>query len=272
MPEQGPIAPSKDVDRLVEIMRALRDPESGCPWDIEQNFSTIAPYTIEEAYEVAEAIHHGDMAALKDELGDLLLQVVYHAQMAAEQGAFDFGDVVCAITEKMIRRHPHVFGDEEAREAGMVMGMWERIKADERKERGKSPESAVEGVPSALPALTRALKLQKKAARVGFDWDKPRPVLAKLREEIDEIEVELDREAGREAVGEELGDLLFAVANLARHLSVDPEAALRAGNAKFERRFKAMEARLALSGRTPEACSLDELEVEWQAAKAAEKA
>jgi MazG family protein len=272
MPKRSRLAPSKEINRLIEIMCALRDPGSGCPWDIEQTFSSIAPYTIEEAYEVAEAIHHGDMAALADELGDLLLQVVYHAQMAAELGAFDFADVVYAIAEKMIRRHPHVFGDRTAREAGMVAGMWEKIKANEKHGRGKSPASAVEGVPAALPALTRALKLQKKAARVGFDWDDPRQVLAKLREEIDEIEAELDRDAGREAVSEELGDLLFAVANLARHLAVDPEAALRAGNSKFERRFRAMEARLALSGRTPEACSLDELEAEWQAAKAAEKA
>jgi len=272
MPKQSRLAPSKEINRLIEIMRALRDPDSGCPWDIEQTFSSIAPYTIEEAYEVAEAIHHGDMAALKDELGDLLLQLVYHAQMAAEQDAFDFGDVVYAITEKMIRRHPHVFGDETAREAGMVKGMWEQIKADERDGRGKKPASAVEGVPAALPALTRALKLQKKAARVGFDWDDARQVIAKLREEIDELEAELDQGGKIEQIREEIGDLLFAVANLARHLAVDPEAALRAGNAKFQRRFKAMEARLALSGRTPEACTLVELEAEWQAAKAAEKA
>jgi MazG family protein len=272
MPEPRPIAPSKDIDRLIEIMRALRDPDSGCPWDIEQDFSSIAPYTIEEAYEVADAIDRGDMAALAEELGDLLLQVVYHAQMAAELGAFDFGDVVLAITGKMIRRHPHVFGDRTAREAGMVEGMWEQIKADERDGRGKKPASAVEGVPAALPALTRALKLQKKAARVGFDWDDPRQVIAKLREEIDELEAELEKGWKNKHIREEIGDLLFAVANLARHLAIDPEAALRAGNAKFQRRFKAMETRLALSGRTPEACTLDELEKEWRAVKAAEKA
>jgi len=270
MPDESPIAPSKHIDRLIEIMRALRHPETGCPWDIEQDFATIAPYTIEEAYEVAEAIERGDMVALADELGDLLLQVVYHAQMAAERNAFDFGDVVFAITEKMIRRHPHVFGDAEARSAGAVKGMWERIKADERSGRDSAAPSALEGVAAALPALTRAVKLQKKASRVGFDWNDARQVIAKLREEIGELEAELDAGAAKHAVSEELGDLLFAVANLARHLSVDPEAALRAGNAKFQRRFAAMEMRLALSGRTPAACTLDELEEEWQAAKAAE--
>lgn len=271
MPEEKPIAPSRNIDRLIEIMRALRDPQSGCPWDIEQDFSTIAPYTIEEAYEVADAIEHGDMAALADELGDLLLQVVYHTQMAAERRAFDFGDVVFAITEKMIRRHPHVFGDAEARSAGAVKGMWERIKADERATGDGSPPSALEGVAAALPALTRAVKLQKKASRVGFDWNDARQVIAKLREEISELEAELDAGGAKDTVSEELGDLLFAVANLARHLNVDPETALRAGNVKFERRFRAMEKRLALSGRTPAACTLDELEEEWQAAKGAEE-
>ena len=272
MPE-NPIAPSRDIGRLIEIMRALRDADNGCPWDIEQDFSSIAPYTIEEAYEVADAIERGDMAALADELGDLLLQVVYHAQMAAEQGAFEFGDVVLAITEKMIRRHPHVFGEAEARSAGAVKGMWERIKADERKDRNRAagPASALDGVPVALPALTRAVKIQKKASRVGFDWHDPRQVIAKLREEIDELDAELDQDAGGEAISEELGDLLFALANLARHLSIDPEAALRAGNAKFQRRFRAMETRLAVSGRAPAGCTLDELEAEWRAVKAAER-
>lgn len=272
MPQQGRLVPSREINRLIEIMRALRDPEDGCPWDIEQDFASIAPYTIEEAYEVADAIERGDWAALADELGDLLLQVIYHAEMAAEQGKFDFGDVVLGITAKMIRRHPHVFGDMQARSAGAVTGLWERIKADERQGRGKAGPSALDGVPTALPALSRAVKLQKKAARVGFDWNDARQVIAKLREEIDELEAELRAAAAKQTVAGELGDLLFAIANLARHLGIDPEAALAAGNAKFVRRFKAMEARLALSGRTPAACTLDELEQEWQAAKAAEKA
>ena len=272
MADNIPFAASKDINRLIEIMRALRDPEGGCPWDIEQDFSSIAPYTIEEAYEVADAIQRDDMAALADELGDLLLQVVYHAQMASEREAFEFGDVVLAITEKMIRRHPHVFAGAKARSAGAVKGMWERIKADERESPDQVAPSALDGVPAALPALARAVKLQKRAAHVGFDWNDARQVIAKLREEIDELEAELEGGAVKYAISEELGDLLFAVANLARHLEIDPEAALRAGNAKFQRRFKAMEARLAMSGRTPAACTLKELEEEWQAAKTAERA
>lgn len=265
------LAPSRDIARLIDIMRALRDPDSGCPWDIGQDFASIAPYTIEEAYEVADAVARDDMDDLADELGDLLLQVVYHAQMAAERGAFDFGDVVHAITGKMVRRHPHVFGDAEAREKGAVRGMWETIKAEERAAAGRERATgALAGVPVALPALTRAAKLQKKAARVGFDWPDAGGVVAKLREEIDEVVEAVGSGAGREAVTGEIGDLLFSVVNLARRLDVDPEAALRAGNAKFERRFRAMEARLAASGREAAAATLDELEAEWQAIKAAE--
>ena len=271
MSEQNRIAPSRDINRLIEIMRALRDPKSGCPWDIEQDFSSIAPYTLEEAYEVADAIERGDMAALADELGDLLLQVIYHAQMAEEKGEFTFGDVVLAITDKMIRRHPHVFGDAEARSVGAVKGLWETIKANEQNRGDGAVTSALNGVTASLPALSRAVKLQKRAARVGFDWADPRQVIAKIREEIAELEAELDDGAPKDAVGEEIGDLLFAVANLARHLSVDAEATLRAGNAKFVRRFQAMEARLAASGRTSSACTLAELEAEWQAVKAGER-
>jgi ATP diphosphatase len=245
--------PSRDLARLLEIMAALRTPDTGCPWDLEQNFATIAPYTIEEAYEVADAIARGDLADLRDELGDLLLQVVFHARMAQEQGAFDFGDVVQALTEKLVRRHPHVFGDARSLTPAAVEGLWERIKREERAQKASGrrdgePAGALAGVPVALPALTRALKLQAKAGKVGFDWNDPRAVLAKIREEADEIEAELA--AGeRAAAGAEVGDLLFAVVNLARHLDVDPEATLRATNQKFERRFGAIEWRLPIKAR-----------------------
>src|SRR5690606_14538660 len=219
------MTPSRDIARLIEIMAALRDRTSGCPWDIEQTFATIVPYTIEEAYEVAEAVADDDMAALCDELGDLLLQVVYHAQMASEAGAFAFPDVVEAITRKLIRRHPHVFGDAEARAAGAAKGQWERIKAEERRERGEERKGVLDGVPGALPALMRAVKLQDKASSVGFDWHDPRAVLAKLREELDEIEAEIDG-ASADRLEDEVGDLLFAAANLARHLKVDADQAL----------------------------------------------
>ncbi len=272
--------PSRDIGRLIEIMAALRDPETGCPWDKEQDFASIAPYTVEEAHEVAEAIARGDLLDLRDELGDLLLQVVYHARMAEEAGAFAFPDVVEAITTKMIRRHPHVFGDEEARAAGQAKGVWERIKAEEkrqrRRERGEAADAAgglLEGVAKGLPPLARAVRLQAKASTVGFDWNDPRAVLAKLREEIDEIEAELDeapQDDGR--VADEVGDLLFAVANLARHLSVDPDQATAAANAKFVRRFAAIEAALAAEGRVPDDASLDEMEALWQRAKLAERA
>lgn len=267
------VMPSRDITRLMEIMRALRDPDTGCPWDIDQDFASIAPYTVEEAYEVADAIARDDMDGLRDELGDLLLQVVYHAQMAAERGAFDFGDVVEAITAKMIRRHPHVFGDAEARARGAVKGMWETIKAQERdRNAGADAAGTLDGVPVALPALTRAVKLQAKAARVGFDWPDAAGVLDKVREETAEVAAELARAtADRRAVAAETGDLLFAVANLARHLSVDPESSLREANARFERRFRALEARLAAGGRSAATATPAELEAEWEAVKAQER-
>jgi ATP diphosphatase len=264
------VKPSRDIARLIEIMAALRTPSTGCPWDLEQTFRTIAPYTIEEAYEVADAIARGDIAALKDELGDLLLQVAFHARMAEEQGAFDFGDVVETVTAKLVRRHPHVFADAEGRTAKAVKGLWERIKAEEKSEQGEAePRGALAGVPVPLPALTRALKLQDKAGRVGFDWSEPRSVLAKIREEADEIEAELDRPAKAEAAAE-VGDLLFAVVNLARHLGADPEDVLRQTNLKFERRFAAIERALAARGKTPKDSSLAEMEALWDEAKAAE--
>ena len=262
------MTPSRDIQRLIEIMAALRDRETGCPWDIEQTFATIAPYTIEEAYEVAEAIADGDMDELRDELGDLLLQVVYHARMAEEAGSFAFPDVVEAVTTKLIRRHPHVFGDADARAAGQAKGQWERIKAEEKRARGAEPQSALDGVPLALPALVRAAKLQDKASRVGFDWKDAGRVLDKLREEIAEVEVELETTPqAPERLADEIGDLLFAVANLARQVNVDPEQALRGTNAKFTTRFQRIEAALAGEGRKPENASLAEMEALWQAAK-----
>jgi ATP diphosphatase len=259
--------PSRDIARLLEIMAALRTPDTGCPWDLEQTFETIAPYTLEEAYEVADAIARGDLVHLKDELGDLLLQVVFHARMAEEQGAFEFGDVVEAITTKLVRRHPHVFADEHGKTAEAVKGLWERIKAEERAERGEEkPSGALAGVPAALPALTRALKLQNKAGDVGFDWNDPRAVLAKIREEADEIEAALDQTDTAHAATE-VGDLLFAVVNLARHLKADPEGVLRATNLKFERRFASIERALAARGRSPKDATLAEMDALWDAAK-----
>jgi nucleoside triphosphate diphosphatase len=263
------MTPSRDIGRLLEIMAALRTPLTGCPWDLAQDFSTIAPYTLEEAYEVADAIARGNLADLKDELGDLLLQVVFHARMAEEQGAFDFGDVVQAITEKLIRRHPHVFADQELATPRDVEGLWERIKAQEKSQnKTAGPQGALAGVPMALPALTRALKLQAKASKVGFDWNDPRAVLRKIREETDEIEAELDRaEMDPAATAAEIGDLLFAAVNLARHLKADPEAVMRQTNRKFERRFAAIESDLAARGRSPQDATLEEMEELWQAAK-----
>jgi ATP diphosphatase len=266
------VKPSRDISRLIEIMAALRTPGSGCPWDLEQNFRTIAPYTLEEAYEVADAIAREDLAGLKDELGDLLLQVVFHARIAQEQGVFDFADVVETITAKLVRRHPHVFADAEGKTAKAVEGLWARIKAQEKSERGdKAPSGALAGVPVALPALTRALKLQNKAGRVGFDWNDPRAVLGKIREEADEIEAELDRNDKSRVAGE-VGDLLFAVVNLARHLDADPEGVLRQTNLKFERRFSAIERALTQRGKTLRDASLAEMDELWNEAKAAEKA
>ncbi len=310
----------RSIDDLLAVMAALRTPGTGCPWDLEQDFASIAPYTIEEAYEVADAIERGDLASLEEELGDLLLQVVYHARMAEERGAFAFPDVVEAITAKMLRRHPHVFGTPEQRAAGAAPGFWERIKAEERGEKAGPPpprnadrpasnragkRAGVRGSgklrasgprlpltltlsPQAgrgnpherarrrsvgLPALTRAVKLQNKAARVGFDWPSLAPVLEKLEEELAELEDAIAQAGsgqGRAEMEEELGDLLFVVANVARHLEVDPEAALRSANAKFTRRFHAIERKLAAHGRTPAQSTLAEMDRLWDEAKAEE--
>jgi len=252
------MTPSRDISRLLDIMARLRTPGSGCPWDLEQNFATIAPYTLEEAYEVADAIARGDLDDLRDELGDLLLQVVFHARMAEEQNAFSFGDVVEAITAKMIRRHPHVFAD---------------IKAEEKAERASrrplqeaEHKSLLSSVKTGQPALARAMQLQRKASQVGFDWNDPRAVLHKIREEADEIEAALDR-GDADQLAEETGDLLFALVNLARHVDADPEQALRGTNAKFERRFAYIERALAAQGRSLENASLSEMDALWNEAK-----
>jgi MazG family protein len=254
------------MDDLIELMAALRTPGSGCPWDLEQNFRTIAPYTVEEAYEVADAIERGDLADLKDELGDLLFQTVFHARMAEEQGAFAFTDVARAITDKMRRRHPHVFGGGDARTAGEQTAAWEAQKAEERAAKGKS--SLLDDVPLGLPGLTRAVKLQKRAARVGFDWTNPRDVLDKIAEESAEL-VAVIENGDQDAVEDEFGDLLFVIANLSRHLSIDPEAALRRANEKFRRRFRHIED--FLGDRLGEA-SLEEMEALWTKAKELERA
>lgn len=271
------MTPSRDIARLIEIMAALRTPATGCPWDLEQSFETIAPYTIEEAYEVADAIQRGDLLDLRDELGDLLLQVVYHARMAEEAGAFAFGDVVEAITAKMVRRHPHVFGDARGLGTDAVNAQWDRIKAEEKAaraiERGEEEARAaslLDGIPAALPGLSRSIKLQQKAATVGFDWDDIALVVGKIHEEADEVS-EAVRSGDRDAIEDEIGDLLCAVANLARHAGVDPEAAVRRSNAKFERRFRAIEAALAKQGRTPADSDLVEMDALWNEAKAAER-
>ncbi len=310
--------PRKTIADLIEVMKALRTPGTGCPWDLEQNFSSIAPYTIEEAYEVSDAISRGDMADFEEELGDLLLQVVYHARMAEEEGLFDFHDVAHTITRKMIRRHPHVFGTPEQRAAGAPPDFWARIKAEEKAEKAElrrqlearqlgnttsAPEAAptvaadpkrekpahenslLADVPLALPALSRAIKLQDKAARVGFDWPSIRPVFDKMREELIELEevaVAVDpRGDGRAAapstaemkrIKEELGDLLFVMANVARHLNLDPEEALRGANHKFKRRFLHIEQRLFEMGKTPEQSNLQEMDALWDEARAADKA
>jgi ATP diphosphatase len=259
------VTPTREIAALIEIMRRLRDPKSGCPWDIEQNFVSIAPYTIEEAYEVAGAIEDEDWGALKDELGDLLLQVVYHARMAEERGLFDFGDVVGAITDKMIRRHPHVFGDAEAIASSQAQTVaWEDHK---KKERSEKSGGVLDDVPRALPALLRALKLQKRLASVGFDWESASKVLEKVVEEAHEIVEAQQAGLPQAEIEGEVGDLLFVAANLARHLKVDPEAALRGANAKVIRRFGFIETELAARGRTPAQASLDEMEALWQRAK-----
>lgn len=322
-PEDKPgAAHRKTLADLLEVMKALRTPVTGCPWDLEQNFASIAPYTIEEAYEVSDAIQRGDMADLEEELGDLLLQVVYHSRMAEEQGLFDFPDVAHAVTTKMIRRHPHVFGTPEERAAGAAPGFWARIKAEEKaekdrlrqqlatkqaghttstpdtspgKNRGDDGKAAVQtptretsllaDVPLALPALSRAIKLQDKAARVGFDWPDIRPVFDKMREELVELEevaVAADPRGAADAappspqemkrIKEELGDLLFVMANVARHLKLDPEEALRGANDKFARRFLHIEQRLAQIGKTPAESNLKEMDALWDEARAADKA
>ena len=266
------VPPPSDADplaRLLAIMARLRDPEGGCPWDLEQTFASIAPYTVEEAYEVADAIERGDLNDLKDELGDLLLQVVFHARIAQERGAFDFNDVAQAISDKMIRRHPHVFGEAGHRDAAQQTIAWEAIKAQERAQKARTA-GVLDGVSVGLPGMTRAVKLTARAARVGFDWPSTDEVLEKLREELAELEVEIiadDREKARE----ELGDLLFVCANLARKLDVEPEDAIRAANAKFSRRFASIEAAFAATGRTPDQSNLAEMDELWDAAKAAER-
>jgi ATP diphosphatase len=257
------------INRLNAIMRTLRNPDGGCPWDVEQTFATIAPCTVEEAYEVADAIERGDWDDLKSELGDLLFQVVFHARMAEEQGLFGFDDVVEAIADKLTRRHPHVFGDETARPDGAAQKVrWEDIKAGERK--AKAQHGVLDDVPVGLPALTRAVKLTKRAARVGFDWPSTDQVFDKLHEEVAELRAEIaagDLDKARA----EMGDLLFVVANLARKLGVEPEDALRGTNAKFIRRFGFIEAELARDGRTPEQSDLAEMDGLWNAAKVAER-
>ncbi|MEO8813162.1 MAG: nucleoside triphosphate pyrophosphohydrolase [Caulobacteraceae bacterium] len=264
------MADAPAIDRLVEIMATLRDPVRGCPWDLEQTFATIAPYTIEEAYEVAAAIDEGDLGHLKEELGDLLLQVVYHARMAEEIGAFDFADVAETISEKMVRRHPHVFAGAEARSAAEQTRAWETIKAGERAGRAATPASLMDDVAANLPALTRALKLSRRAASVGFVWANIGEVMDKLREEVAELEAEIA--AGDTVMaGEELGDVLFVCANIARSLGTDPEQALRGANAKFIRRFSFIEARLAEAGESPATSDLARMEVLWLDAKSAER-
>jgi ATP diphosphatase len=265
---------SGNIDRLIEVMARLRDPNGGCPWDLEQTFHTIAPHTIEEAYEVADAIESGDMTALKDELGDLLFQVVYYAQVARESGEFDFDAIAGAISDKMIRRHPHVFGDVKVDSADEMVLRWEDQKAVEREAKAANQGrhlSVLDGITGGLPALTRAIKLQKRAARVGFDWAATADILDKIEEEIGELRAELG-EADRARLQDELGDVLFAVTNLARRLDIDPETALRGTNAKFDRRFRRIEALLADDGRTPDQSNLDEMETLWQRAKREETA
>jgi ATP diphosphatase len=253
-----------DIEKLLEIMAALREPTTGCPWDLEQDFSTIAPYTIEEAYEVADAIERNDMPALRDELGDLLFQVVFYARMAEEAGHFDFDDITEGISNKMLRRHPHVFGDDAERAAGHLDGSWERIKAEERVD--SDDESVMAGVARALPALKRAQKLGKRARTVGFDWRDRRGVHEKILEELGELD---DAVGTRDAaqIEEEFGDLLFAMVNLARHLDVDPEQALSSANTKFETRFREMENAISESGQTFKDHTLETLDQEWRAAK-----
>ncbi|MBB3560655.1 ATP diphosphatase [Rhizobium sp. BK512] len=273
--------PSKDISRLIEIMAALRNPETGCPWDVQQDFESIKPYTLEEAYEVADAIERKDMDDLCDELGDLLLQVVFHARMAEEAGEFSFGDVVEAITRKMIRRHPHVFARSDADTPDAVKKQWDEIKQAEKRERAERrarrgmtedfKAGFLGSVQRSFPALTEALKLQERAAKVGFDWSAPEPILDKIEEEVDELRVAL-RDGDKSKVSDELGDLIFAVVNIGRHVKADPEQALRGTNTKFRRRFNHIETVLDAEGESLEAASLERMEEIWQAAKAIERA
>ncbi len=260
------------IERLKDIMAKLRDPETGCPWDVEQDFATIAPCTIEEAYEVADAIERGDMDDLRDELGDLLLQVIFHARMAEEAGHFKFDDVADSISEKMIRRHPHVFGDVNVDSAEAQTLAWEEQKAQERQEKGGSDDvSVLDGVAKGLPALLRSYKLQKRAARVGFDWPDPQSAFKKLEEEMGELSEEIVGGTDEDALLDEFADVLFCAVNLARKLDIDPEAALRYGNAKFERRFGYVESALREQGRAPEDCTLAEMDELWDQGKSQEK-
>lgn len=266
--------PSRDISRLIEIMAALRNPVGGCPWDLEQDFSSIRHYTIEEAYEVADAIERNDFADLREELGDLLLQPIYHAQMASEAGHFDIGDVIYGITEKLIRRHPHVFGDQPADSSDLVKGRWEAIKAQERtakaERKGDAAPSLLDDVPNVLPALARAEKLTKRAAKVAFDWPDFAAVKDKVEEELQEVS-EAQAAGDPVALHEEIGDLLFAVANLARHAGVDAEAALRDANFKFTRRFHHVEARCREDGVSPSSAGLKRMDGYWNEIRAADK-
>ena len=260
---------ANSIEEMLAVMARLRDPETGCPWDLQQTFSSIAPYTIEEAFEVADAIAAGDHEGLRDELGDLLLQVIFHARMAEEQGLFDFDDVTRGLIDKMVRRHPHVFGDRQGASLAEIKDTWEATKASEQAQRGTPRESQLDGVPAGLPALQRAAKVQKKAARVGFDWPQAAPVLAQVRAELDELEAAMV--AGhQDAIVDELGDVLFTVVNLSRHVRADGEQALRGATHKFERRFRAMEALAAADDTTLAALDIDRLEALWHAAKRGE--
>jgi ATP diphosphatase len=259
----------QEIKKLLEIMAALREPETGCPWDIEQNFKSISAYTVEEAYEVADAIERDDMSDLRDELGDLLFQVVYHAQLASEQGDFGFLEVVEAINEKLVRRHPHVFADEEAGNKQQLMEAWEQHKSEERKTKPQTSKQTLDGIASTLPALRWAEKIQKRAAQTGFDWDDLEPVFEKLNEEIVELRRETVIENNKERISDELGDVLFSCVNLSRHLGVNPEQALRNANRKFIQRFQEMEKQIDAEGRSINECALDELERYWQKSKQA---
>lgn len=256
------------IEELLRVMIALRDPDTGCPWDRAQDFKSIVPHTLEEAYEVAEAIEQGDLEELKHELGDLLFQVVFYSQLAAEQGAFSFGEVVSAITDKLIRRHPHVFADTVYADLREQELDWERIKREEHRAKGRVQESALDGIGLSLPALSRALRIQKRAAREGFDWTALEPVLSKVEEEIEELRVEIRGNGNTERIEDEIGDLLFAVCNLSRHLDVDPEQALRGSSSKFERRFRRIENEVAAGGTALKDCSPEVLDSYWQRAKA----